>query len=119
MIHVKSIGYDCKDPKVSDVHDILAQLDKHKTLDPVMIRLSPTGGNIFCCKILDANIANIGNFVLTAKISCSMYISIFVFFILQTPTVDQLAASGLKLETTLFSQCAHQQGDLFSLEDIW
>ena len=76
MIHVKSIEHDCKDLKLYhlQVYDILAQLDKHKTLDPVMIRLSLTGGNIFCCKILDANIANIANFVLIANISCSMYI---------------------------------------------
>ena len=39
-------------------------------VEPVMIRFSPTGGNFFVSvKTFDANIDNIGNFVLTVKIA--------------------------------------------------
>ena len=44
-------------------------MDKHYTLDPVIIRLSPIGGNIFfgAVKSFDASITTSGNFVLNAK----------------------------------------------------
>ena len=43
-------------------------------VEPVMIRFSLTGGNIFATvKTIDANIDNIGNFVLTLKISSNTF----------------------------------------------
>ena len=41
---------------------------EHQTLDPLIIRSSPTGGNFFVAvKPFDANIAISGNFVLNAE----------------------------------------------------
>ena len=43
-------------------------MDKHEALDPVIIRLSPTGGNIFAViKPFDADIVISGNLVSKAK----------------------------------------------------
>ena len=46
----------------------LAQLYKHKTLDAMIISLSPTGGIFFAAvKLCNVDIAISGNFVLNAK----------------------------------------------------
>ena len=49
--------------------EMIAHLDKHNTLDTVIMRSSPTGGNFFYCyKIFGFALADIsGSFVLNAK----------------------------------------------------
>ena len=55
-----------KDPLTSTCPE--GQMDKYKTLDAVISRLSPTGGSFFAAvQSFDANIANISNFALKRK----------------------------------------------------
>ena len=52
-------------------------MEKHQTLDPLIIRLSLTGDNFFAAvKSFDANIAISGNFALNAKNSLFKQLSI-------------------------------------------
>ena len=73
IIHIESIEHDCtyKDLKVSGLQAYarLEQLDKYWTLDPVIIRLSPTDGNFLCCcKVLGFVLSEISDsFVLMRK----------------------------------------------------
>ena len=90
-------------------------MDKHQTPDPVIIRLSPTGGNFFAAvKSFDANIAISGNFVLNAKNS-NGYENLWS----DCATISANISSEL---TLWFDQCVEIQGltdlQLVNCEDL-
>ena len=51
MINLESIEHDHNDLKVLDLveHARIVQFDKHQTLEPVIILMSPQQITIFCC----------------------------------------------------------------------